>query len=42
MCHLQKRLIRAAFCVLPQAMFTKRLKTNGTAIKMTKETTNNQ
>ena len=42
MCNLQKRLIRAAFWVLLQAMFTKRLKTNGTAIKITKETTNNQ
>ena len=31
MCNLQKRLIR-----------TERLKTNGTAIKITRETTNNQ
>ena len=42
MCNLQKRLIRAAFWVLLQAMFTERLKTNGTAIKITRETTNNQ
>ena len=43
MCNLQKRLIRAAlFWVFLQAMFTGRLKTNGTAIKSTKETTNNQ
>ena len=40
--NLQKRLIRAAFRVLLQAMFTERLKTNGTAIKITGETTNNQ
>ena len=32
----------AAFWVLLHAMFTERLKTNGTAIKITKETTNNQ
>ena len=30
MCNLQKRLIRATFWVLQQAMFTERLKTNGT------------
>ena len=42
MCNLQKRLIRAAFWVFTQAMFTERLKTNGTAIKITRETTNNQ
>ena len=42
MFNLQKRLIRAAFRVLRQAMFTERLKTNGTAIKITRETTNNQ
>ena len=43
MCNLQKRLIRAAFWVLLQAMFTERLKTNCTAIiKVTKETTNYQ
>ena len=42
MCDLQKRLIRAAFRVLLQVMFTERLKTNGTAIKITRETTNNQ
>ena len=42
MCNLQKHLIRAAFRVLLQAMFTERLKTNGTAIKITRETTNNQ
>ena len=42
MCNLQKRLIRAAFWVLLQAMFTERLKANGTAIKITRETTNNQ
>ena len=40
--NLQKRLIRAAFRVLLQAMFTERLKTKGTAIKITRETTNNQ
>ena len=40
--NLQKRLIRAAFWVLLQAMFTERLKTKGTAIKITRETTNNQ
>ena len=39
---LQKRLIRPAFWVLLQAMFTERLKTNGTAIKITRDTTNNQ
>ena len=42
MCNLQKRLTRAAFGVFTQAMFTERLKTNGTAIKITRETTNNQ
>ena len=42
LCNLQKRLIRAAFWVLLQAMFTERLKTIGTAIKITRETTNNQ
>ena len=42
MCNRQKRLIRAAFWVLLQAIFTERLKTNGTAIKITRETTNNQ
>ena len=41
MCNLQKRLIRAEFRVLLQAMFIERLKTNGTAIKITRETTNN-
>ena len=41
-CNLQKRLIREAFWVVLQAMFTERLKTNGTAIKITRETTNNQ
>ena len=41
-CNLQKRLIRAAFWVLPKAVFTEWLKTNGTAIKITRETTNNQ
>ena len=41
MCDLQKRLIRAAFRVLLQVMFTERLKTNGTAIKITRGTTNN-
>ena len=35
-------LIRAAFWVLLQAMFNERLKTNGTAIKITRKTTNNQ
>ena len=42
MCNLQKHLIRAAFCVLLQATFTERLKTNGTAIKITRKTTNNK
>ena len=42
MSNLQKRLIRAAFRVLLQAMFTERLKTNGIAIKITRETTNYQ
>ena len=42
MSNLQEHLIHAAFRVLLQAMFTERLKTNGTAIKSTKETTNNQ
>ena len=37
MSNLQKRLIRAAFWVLLQAMLTERLKTNGTAIKITRE-----
>ena len=41
-CNLQKRLIREAFWVVLQAMFTERLKTNGTAIKIARETTNNQ
>ena len=41
-CNLQKRLIRSAFWVLLQAMFTERLKTNGTAeIKITRKTTSN-
>ena len=42
MCNLQKRLVLAAFLVLLQAMFTERLKTNGTAIKITRETTSKQ
>ena len=42
MCNLQKRLIRAEFWVLLQAMFPERLKTNSTAIKITRATTNNQ
>ena len=37
MSYLQKRLIHAAFCDVRE-----RLKTNGTAIKIAKETTNNQ
>ena len=41
MYNLQKRLKRAAFWVLLQAMFTERLKTKDTAIKITRETTNN-
>ena len=41
MYNLQKRLKRAAFWVLLQAMFTERLKTKGTKIKITRETTNN-
>ena len=42
MCNLQKRLIRAAFWVLLQAMLHELLKTNGTAIKIAREATNNQ
>ena len=42
MSNLQGHLIRATFQVLLQAMFTERLKTNSTAIKITRETTNNQ
>ena len=47
MCNLEKRLIRATFWVLLRAMFMKagpdeRLKTNGTAIKIVRETANNQ
>ena len=43
MCNLQKRLIRAAFSLLLHASdIHERLKTNGTAIKIAKETTNNQ
>ena len=34
--------LQVAFWVLLQAMFTERLKTIGTAIKITRETTNNQ
>ena len=37
MCNLQKRLIRVAFWVL-----LKKKKKNGTAIQITRETTNNQ
>ena len=40
MCNLQKRLIRAAFRVLLQAMFTELLKTYGKAIKIIENTTN--
>ena len=42
MCNLQKRLIRAAFRVILQAMFTELLKTYGKAIKIIRENTNNQ
>ena len=43
MCNLQKLLMRAAFWVFLQAMFTERLRTNGTTIKIiTRETTENQ
>ena len=42
MCDLQKRLIRAAFRVLLQAMFTELLKTYGKAIKIIRENTTNQ
>ena len=42
MCNLQKRLIRAAFRVLLQAMFTELLKTYGKAIKIIRENTTNQ
>ena len=42
MCNLQKRLIRAAFRVLLQAMLTELLKTYGKAIKIIRENTNNQ
>ena len=37
-----KTVKRAAFWVLREALFTERLKTIGTAIKITRETTNNQ
>ena len=43
MCNLQKRLIRAAFILTtPASDVHERLKTNGTAIKIAKETTNDQ
>ena len=43
MCNLKKRLIRAAFWVLLHAMFMNDWKQlNGTAIKIARETTNNQ
>ena len=42
MSNLQEHLIRAAFRVLLQAMLTEGLKTNSTAIKITRETTNYQ
>ena len=42
MCNLQKRLIRPAFWVLLEVMFSERLNKNGTAINITRETTNNQ
>ena len=41
MSNLQKRLISAAFRVLLQAMFMNE-ETNGTAIKIARETTDNQ
>ena len=40
MCNLQKRLIHAA--TTPASNVRERRKTNGTAIKIAKETTNNQ
>ena len=40
MCNLQKRLIHAA--TTPASDVRERRKTNGTAIKIAKETTNNQ
>ena len=41
MCSLEKRLIRATFCCIlstPATDVHERLKTNGTAIKIAKET----
>ena len=43
MCNLQKRLIRTALILsTPGSDVHERLKTNGTAIKIAKETTDNQ
>ena len=43
MCNLQKRLIRAALILsTPASDVHERLKTNGRAIKIAKETTDNQ
>ena len=41
MCNLIKRLIRATFLSTPASDVHERLKTNGTAIKIARETTNN-
>ena len=42
MCNLIKRLIRATFLSTPASDVHERLKPNGTAIKIARETTNNQ
>ena len=42
MCNLQKHLIAQHLEYVQQAMFTEQLKTNSTAIKITRETTSNQ
>ena len=42
MYNLQKRLIRAAFLSTPASDVHEREKTNGTVIKIARETTDNQ
>ena len=42
MCNLEKCLMRATVLSTPASDVHKRLKTNGTAIKIAKETSNNQ
>ena len=42
MCNLEKRLIRVTVLSTPASDVHERLKTNGTAIKIAKETSNNQ